>query len=136
MCNPFLKKSFVNLTGDARHLTLGFVKRMTRFAAGVVAAGLALAAAAPAAAAPALEVGYGPGKSVEPVIIWTAVGVAIISVVGGTFYLLKRQVGAFPANPEWVAPISIIRSRDLPGDTDPHEAAAPGQEDAHGTGHH
>jgi hypothetical protein len=51
----------------------------------------------------------------------------------GTLYLLKRRVGGFPEHPSWTAPISVMRSRDLPGDdgADGH-AASP---DGHGTGH-
>jgi hypothetical protein len=91
----------------------------------------AIAAWAPAAAAPVMEAGYGPGRSVEPVILWTAIGVGITSLGLGVFYLFKRQVGGFPRNPSWTAPISIMRSADLPGDRDPHEATAPGHEDGH-----
>ncbi|PFG74288.1 hypothetical protein [Tepidiforma thermophila] len=69
----------------------------------------------------------GAGVDVLPVVLWSLAGVAVFSVVLGVLYLLKRQVGGFPENPEWVAPISIMRSRDLPADDDAH-----GHGDAHG----
>ncbi len=49
-------------------------------------------------------------------IIWAVVGVAAASMVGGVLYLLKREVGGFPADPDWVAPITILRSSDSPED--------------------
>lgn len=67
------------------------------------------------------------GIDVLPVVLWSLAGAAVFAVVLGVLYLLKRQVGGFPENPEWVAPISIMRSRDLPADDDTH-----GHGDAHG----
>ncbi len=65
-------------------------------------------------------------------ILWSLLAVALVVPAGGIFYLLKKRLGAFPENPEWVAPISIMRSRDLP---DEHTyAGAEGAADAHG--HH
>lgn len=66
------------------------------------------------------------GTDVVPAALWSLAGVAIGAVVMGTLYLFKRQVGGFPENPSWVAPISIMRSRDLPGDDGAH-----GHGDAH-----
>ncbi len=57
------------------------------------------------------------GRAIEPTILWTVAGVAVGVVVFGTLYLLKRQVAAFPKNPTWVAPISIMPSRELPDET-------------------
>jgi hypothetical protein len=47
-------------------------------------------------------------RAVEPPILWTVVGVAGVAVVGGSLYLFKRRVGAFPKDPDWVAPISLM----------------------------
>lgn len=70
-----------------------------------------------------------PGRRVEPPILWTVAGVAAISLTGGTFYLLKRRVGGFPANPAWVAPISVMPSSDSPDEGTYGDAPA----DSHGT---
>ncbi len=67
---------------------------------------------------------------VLPVILWSLAGVAVFAVFLGVLYLLKRQVGGFPEHPDWVAPISVMRSRDLPADDDT------GHGDAHGHGAH
>lgn len=68
------------------------------------------------------------GTDIVKVAIWTAVGVTIGGVVLGTFYLLKRRMGGFPENPPWVAPITIMESKDFPdedtfGDQVPSEQA-------------
>lgn len=47
-------------------------------------------------------------------ILWSLLAIALAVPLGGIFYLLKRRLGAFPEQPEWVAPISVMRSRDLP----------------------
>ncbi|MDZ7728894.1 MAG: hypothetical protein U5Q44_12250 [Dehalococcoidia bacterium] len=47
-------------------------------------------------------------------VVWTLVGIAVGAVVLGVLYLLKRRVGAFPENPEWVAPIYITPSAENP----------------------
>jgi hypothetical protein len=99
----------------------------------VLALLLALALAAPVRA----DDGHGSpdpmvqsgGSEVDVVstVLWSLAGAAIFAVGLGVLYLLKRQVGGFPENPEWVAPISIMRSRDLPADDDSH-----GHGDPHG----
>lgn len=67
----------------------------------------------------------------KEVTIWSIVGVATFGTVLGVLYLFKRKVGGFPEHPTWVAPISIMRAGDLPGDDNQgHEATAP--HDAHG----
>ena len=103
----------------------------------------ALAFAAFTFAAPvAAQEGGGPTQAGEtrdilPVALWSIAGVALGAVVMGTLYLFKRQVGGFPENPSWTAPISIMRSRDLPGDEDlhghgdPHDPPSPGHAPAH-----
>lgn len=47
-------------------------------------------------------------REVEPTLIWAVVGVAGVALAGGALYLFKRQIGAFPRNPDWVAPISVM----------------------------
>jgi len=93
---------------------------------------LALALVAPAFAddghgSPDPMAQAGGGIDVLPTILWSLAGVGVFAVVLGVLYLLKRQVGGFPENPEWVAPISIMRSRDLPADDDSN-----GHGDPHG----
>lgn len=62
---------------------------------------------------------------VQEVALWSLVAIAGGSVVMGILYLLKKSLGGFPENPSWVAPISVMRSRDLPGDDNQgHEAHA------------
>jgi hypothetical protein len=53
-------------------------------------------------------------RAVEPMLLWTLVAVVAASVIMGALYLLKRRVGGFPAEPEWVAPITIMPSRENP----------------------
>lgn len=78
----------------------------------------------------AREGGNGAAVDVVPGAIWTVVGVAAGALILGIFYLLKRRVGGFPQNPDWVAPISIMPSKDSP-DEGAFGDVAP---DAHG--HH
>lgn len=56
----------------------------------------------------------GGGDVVDPAI-WSLVGVAIASLVLGLLYLFKRETGGFDKQ-DWVAPIGIIYSADLPDD--------------------
>ncbi|MEX1104039.1 MAG: hypothetical protein WED87_07300 [Dehalococcoidia bacterium] len=51
-------------------------------------------------------------------MIWSIVGLAIFVVVGGVLYFMKRQMGGFPENPSWVAPITIMPSKDFPDEGD------------------
>jgi len=72
------------------------------------------------------------GDQFDERILWSLLAVLLVVPAGGIFYLLKKRLGAFPENPEWVAPISIMRSRDLP---DEHTyAGSDAPVDAHG--HH
>lgn len=75
------------------------------------------------------------GVDVLPAVLWSLAGVAIFAIVMGVFYLFKRQVGGFPENPEWVAPISIMRSRDLPAEDDTHGHGDSHGHDAHAPAH-
>jgi hypothetical protein len=58
------------------------------------------------------------GFDVVPGLVWTTAGVAIAAVVMGVLYLFKRRIGGFPANPSWVAPITIMESKDFPAEGD------------------
>jgi hypothetical protein len=89
-----------------------------------------LAAVAPAllslalvGAASAAEVNPQGGSQDVQKVVWTVVGVAVASVILAIFYLFKRRVGAFPKNPSWVAPISVMPAKDLPDETDGSHAA-------------
>ncbi|MBE7519958.1 MAG: hypothetical protein HS107_12010 [Thermoflexaceae bacterium] len=72
-----------------------------------------------------------PGPDTGPLqerALWSVLGIAAACAAGGAFYMLRRSMGHF-ANPTWVAPISIMQSKDSPesfGDAPP---------EAHG-GHH
>jgi len=112
-----------------RTLSLGMKKLLLRLVLVSTLSIAALSAAAPALA----EDGHGAPASagsendVVPAALWSLAGVAAGAVVLGALYFFKRGIGGFPENPSWVAPISITRSRDLPGDGDSH-----GHGDSHG----
>jgi hypothetical protein len=52
------------------------------------------------------------GRPVEPMLLWSLAGIGASGVVLTVLYLLKRRVGGFPENPDWVAPITIMQSKD------------------------
>ena len=95
------------------------IQILVMVAALVIAFGAALpAAAATTAREPAPIVReYDPGqiltndRASDPVI-WAVFGIAAGCAIGGVLYFLKREVGGFPENPDWVAPISVLRSAD------------------------
>lgn len=69
-------------------------------------------------------------------VVWTLSGIGAAAILFGVFYLFKRRVGAFPANPSWVAPITILRAGDLPdegdfGPTEAHDHGAAGHAPGH-----
>ena len=110
----------------------------------VLASVLAVGAALPAVAADAppqpapvvrtwepMDGELQPQGRVEPMILWTVSGILIGCLVFGTFYLLKRRVGGFPKDPKWVAPISIMQSKDFADEGTFGDAPA----EAHGHGH-
>jgi len=73
-------------------------------------------------------------SDVKEVALWSIASVAAGAVILGVLYTFKRKVGGFPENPAWVAPITIMPSRELPGDDNQgHEATAP--HDAHAPAH-
>jgi hypothetical protein len=87
----------------------------------VISVLLLLATAAPAAASstpggvsrPAADdVVEAETHDVVPVATWTFAGILAGAVVLGTLYLFKRRIGAFPKNPSWVAPITILPSNE------------------------
>jgi len=111
----------------------------TRLLSLALAAVLAVAVM-PATMAFAQEHG-GPASSdgphwsdVKEVAIWSMVGVGAGAIVLGVLYTLKRKVGGFPENPTWIAPITIMPSRELPGDEDDGHGAAAGH-DNHAPAH-
>jgi len=67
----------------------------------------------PAPIAPAIAPVESTGADVMPMVVWSIVAVVVSAVIFGTLYLLKRRVGGFPANPPWVAPISVMPSKDF-----------------------
>lgn len=54
------------------------------------------------------------GTSSRDMLIWFSVGVGVFGLVLGVLYLFKKEIGGFPENPDWVAPITILRSKDSP----------------------
>lgn len=54
----------------------------------------------------------------KTVLVWAIIGVAVVAGVGGIFYQVKRKLGGFPENPSWVAPITVMPSRELPDEGD------------------
>ena len=53
--------------------------------------------------------------NVKAVVIWAIVGIGLLSMGLGVLYLLKRELGGFePRVGGWTAPISVIRSGNLP----------------------
>ncbi len=95
------------------------MKRISLLASTLVTAAVAaLVLVAPAFAQQGPPTG-GTGRDILPPVIWMLSGVAAFAVLLGIFYLLKRRVGGFPANPAWVAPITIMPSSELPQDDEP-----------------
>ena len=144
----FLKK-FLRLDRQARPPTLQSVLAL-RLAVVLAVSSLLLGAfALPAAAAdrgfepPRTQVAAQEGegaqdeggsslvsRATDPVVVWSLVGLGVFAAAMGALYFFKREVGAFPENPSWVAPISIMQSSTFPDEGDFGDAA-PG----HGTGH-
>lgn len=73
----------------------------------------------------------GAQSDVRTVAVWTIAGTLIGGVALAVLYLLKRRLGGFPKNPAWVAPITIMQSKDFPGEG--YYGDTPG--DAHGSQH-
>lgn len=137
---PFLLP--VTSTGSFRVRSVHFPSMKTRLLSLFLAAVLSVAVM-PATMAFAQEHG-GEGSTstsssphwsdVQKVAVWSMVGVAGGAVILGVLYTLKRKIGGFPANPSWVAPITIMPSSQLPGDDNSgHEA--PAGHDSHAPAH-
>jgi tellurite resistance protein TehA-like permease len=75
------------------------------------------------------------GTDVSTTVIWSLIGVGIFSLALAILYLLKRQVGGFPENPSWVAPISIQRASELPSEPDAHGHDGHGDSHGHAPAH-
>ncbi len=56
----------------------------------------------------------GPQSDIRTVAVWTIAGTLIGGLALAILYLLKRRLGGFPKNPVWVAPITIMQSKDFP----------------------
>lgn len=120
---------------NSLRLRLALIAVAACIAVGSASAVIAAPAAPPNTGAPvaaAQEAAGGSDHRIEPMVLWTVVGVGIGAIALGVLYLFKRQVGGFPQHPTWVAPITIMQSKDSPGDADSHEATAPGDDHGHG----
>ena len=109
------------------------MKRLSLLTAALVVSSVfVLVLAAPAFALERSSTG-GNGRDILPPVVWMLCGVAGSVVLLSIFYLLKRRIGGFPANPAWVAPITIMLSSESPQDgaADGHAAA----EDQHAPAH-
>lgn len=54
----------------------------------------------------------------KTVLVWAIIGVAVLAGVTGILYQVKKKLGGFPENPAWVAPITVMPSRELPDEGD------------------
>jgi hypothetical protein len=72
-------------------------------------------------------------SDVKEVAIWSMAGISVAAAALGVLYLFKRKIGAFPENPSWVAPISIMPASQLPGDDNQGHEAVP--QDSHAPAH-
>ncbi len=72
---------------------------------------------------------------VKEVTIWSIVSIAGGGVLLGVLYLFKRKIGAFPENPSWVAPITIMPASELPGDDDDDHGHAVADHGSHAPAH-
>lgn len=75
----------------------------------------------------------GTGRDILPPVLWMLSGVGASAVLLSIFYLLKRRIGGFPANPAWVAPITIMLSSESPQDGAAHGHTA--SDEHHATTH-
>lgn len=97
----------------------------------------ALAAESPREPAPIVrswhpaEATAGAHGDITPMVLWSIAAIAGAATVFGTLYLFKRRIGGFPANPSWVAPITIMPSNTFADEGTFGDAPA----DAHGTHH-
>jgi hypothetical protein len=52
------------------------------------------------------------------VLVWSMLIMGVGALVFWALYAFKRRVGGFPENPSWVAPITIVTSKELPDEGD------------------
>lgn len=136
--NPGLTSTLrtLDFTSGMRRLLL----RATVFAFAVfIVAGAAMPAlaaeAGPGAASSAwvaaAEDEKAPGPDTGPLqerALWSVLGIVVACGIGGVFYMLRRSLGHF-ANPTWIAPISIMLSKESP------ESYGDAPAEAHGSHH-
>jgi hypothetical protein len=94
-------------------LRLAFLAIVALLAVGAVLPAFALESPANLPIAGTFAAAESGGTDVMPMVVWSIVAVLVAGVVFGTLFLLKRRVGGFPANPTWVAPISVMPSKDF-----------------------
>lgn len=76
------------------------------------------------AAVSAQEEPHGEDQSIplsdraKTVLVWAIIGVGALAGVIGILYQVKKKLGGFPENPSWVAPITVMPSRELPDEGD------------------
>lgn len=56
----------------------------------------------------------GGGSSIASRVIWSLAAIGGLGVVLTALYMLKRRTGGFPENPDWVAPIEVLYTKDSP----------------------
>jgi hypothetical protein len=106
----------------------------------VAAALPAVAAEAPREPAPIVrswqpfEAAAGAHSDIKPMVFWSIATIAGAATVFGTLYLFKRRIGGFPENPSWVAPITIMPSKNFADEGTFGDAPADAH-DAHGAHH-
>lgn len=88
------------------------------------------AALPPLSAAAQAAPGGGDGDVVGPVI-WSIVAALVGILILGILYLFKRQLGMFD-DPDWIAPIGAVYSKDLPSEDEEDEH---GGDEGHSAAH-
>jgi hypothetical protein len=94
-------------------LRLAFLATVALLAVGAVLPAFALESPSNPSITAAFAAAESGGTDVMPMVVWSIVTILVAGVVFGTLFLLKRRVGGFPANPTWVAPISVMPSKDF-----------------------
>jgi len=82
---------------------------------------------------PAQEEPQGEDQSIplndrsKTVLVWSILAIAGTAGFLAVFYMVKKRLGGFPENPSWVAPITVMPSRELPDEGDFGDQAPPEQ---------
>ncbi|HEY4670197.1 MAG TPA: hypothetical protein VIH05_10525 [Tepidiformaceae bacterium] len=111
----------------------GVLGLATVLPATVPAAPLAPVATGSGDVATAQEEPHGEEQSIplsdraKTALVWAIIGIAVMAGVGGVLYRVKRKIGGFPENPSWVAPITVMPSRELPDEGDFGDQVPSGQ---------